>query len=118
VSDLHASRKASSFTESVIRDIESLRTEGVTPTLLQAALDVKRLAGQINVIVHAVGILVSLPYPPDSTLCLDLERLSARPCARQPTRPTAHRVPEPGAPDWGVTGSNSGPDGKVEAKPC
>jgi len=34
----------------------------VTPALLQAALEVKRMAGQINVIVHAVGILVSLPY--------------------------------------------------------
>lgn len=34
----------------------------MTPALLQAALGVKRMAGQINVIVHAVGILVSLPY--------------------------------------------------------
>jgi hypothetical protein len=39
-----------------------LNTEEVTPALLQAALSVKRMAGQINVIVHAVGILVSLAY--------------------------------------------------------
>jgi hypothetical protein len=39
-----------------------LGAEDVTPALLQAALSVKRMAGQINVIVHAVGILVALPY--------------------------------------------------------
>jgi len=42
--------------------MEDLRAEDVTPALLQAALEVKGMAGQINVIVHAVGILVSLPY--------------------------------------------------------
>jgi hypothetical protein len=42
--------------------VEQLEAEDVTPELLQAAIGVKRLAGQINVIVHAVGILVSLPY--------------------------------------------------------
>lgn len=39
-----------------------LQKDGIDDLLLRAALDVKRVAGQINVIVHAVGILVSLPY--------------------------------------------------------
>src|ERR1700738_3688617 len=40
----------------------ALAADDVTPALLQAALAVKRIAGEINVIVHAVGILVALPY--------------------------------------------------------
>ncbi len=44
------------------RAMGELEAEAITPELLQAALSVKRLAGQINVIVHAVGILVSLSY--------------------------------------------------------
>jgi hypothetical protein len=40
----------------------ALRDDGVDATLLRAALYVKRVAGQINVIVHAVGILVALPH--------------------------------------------------------
>lgn len=35
---------------------------GVDPTLLESALVLKQTAGQINVVVHAVGILLSLPY--------------------------------------------------------
>lgn len=34
----------------------------ITPPLLNSAFAIKRLAGQINVIVHAVGIMLSLPY--------------------------------------------------------
>ena len=40
----------------------ALTSDNITPALLQAALGVKRVAGEINVIVHAFGILVSLPY--------------------------------------------------------
>lgn len=39
-----------------------LATQGIDSNLMQAALDVKKMSGQINVVVHAVGILVSLPY--------------------------------------------------------
>jgi hypothetical protein len=39
-----------------------LATQGIDSDLMQAALDVKKMSGQINVVVHAVGILVSLPY--------------------------------------------------------
>jgi hypothetical protein len=39
-----------------------LNVERIDSSVLEAALAVKRVAGQINVIVHAIGILVSLPY--------------------------------------------------------
>lgn len=39
-----------------------VRDDGITDAVMQAALVIKGLAGQINVIVHAVGILISLPY--------------------------------------------------------
>ena len=34
----------------------------ITPSLFNSAIEIKRLAGQINVIVHAVGIMLSLPH--------------------------------------------------------
>lgn len=37
-------------------------TQNITPSLLDSAFVLKRAAGQINVIVHAVGILVALPH--------------------------------------------------------
>ena len=37
--------------------------EGIAEEVLSAALTIKSLAGQINVIVHAIGILVSLLHP-------------------------------------------------------
>jgi hypothetical protein len=36
--------------------------DGITDDVLLAALAIKAMAGQINVVVHALGILVSLPY--------------------------------------------------------
>lgn len=36
--------------------------DGITSEALLAALVIKAMAGQINVIVHALGILLSLPY--------------------------------------------------------
>lgn len=41
---------------------EHLATEDVDAELLGAALIVKRAAGQINVLVHALGILIALPH--------------------------------------------------------
>jgi hypothetical protein len=41
---------------------ELCESEAITPALLDSALLVKRLAGQINVTVHAVGILLALPH--------------------------------------------------------
>ncbi len=40
----------------------ALQADGVTPQVMEAALLVKAAGGQINVIVHTVGILVSLPH--------------------------------------------------------
>lgn len=39
-----------------------LDREGVTPELLDAAVTIKRAAGQINVVIHTIGILLALPY--------------------------------------------------------
>jgi hypothetical protein len=39
-----------------------VKDEGITEDVLQGALVIKKIAGQINVVVHAVGLLVSLPY--------------------------------------------------------
>lgn len=36
--------------------------EGVTDSIIHAALKIKKAAGQINVIIHAAGIVLSLPY--------------------------------------------------------
>ena len=36
--------------------------EGINSVLFRSALSFKQAAGQINVVVHAVGILLSLPY--------------------------------------------------------
>jgi hypothetical protein len=41
---------------------ETLAAHGIDRGLLDAALEMKRVAGQVNVVVHAVGILVSLPH--------------------------------------------------------
>jgi hypothetical protein len=42
--------------------IKRLKAENIDSTLVEAAFEVKRSAKQIDVIVHAVGILVSLPH--------------------------------------------------------
>ncbi len=42
--------------------VERLLKENIDNQLVQAAFKVKRVAAQINVIIHAVGILVSLPH--------------------------------------------------------
>lgn len=39
-----------------------LLAEGIQDTVLFAALKIKEYAGQINVIIHALGILIALPY--------------------------------------------------------
>lgn len=39
-----------------------LEQENVTPELLKAAFTVKKAASQIDVVVHAAGIMVALPY--------------------------------------------------------
>jgi hypothetical protein len=36
--------------------------EGITAEALEAAILIKRMSGQINVLVHAIGIMTALPY--------------------------------------------------------
>lgn len=46
-----------------IEEIDAaLATSGATPELLEAAAAVKRIAGQVNVAIHAIGILLCLPH--------------------------------------------------------
>lgn len=54
--------------ESRLQGIDRARTSslfqtlGIDPTLFDSALVLKQAAGQINVVVHAVGILLALPF--------------------------------------------------------
>lgn len=41
---------------------EFLASEGIHDGVVEAAMKIKRVTGQIDVVIHAVGILVSLPY--------------------------------------------------------
>ncbi len=41
---------------------ERLHADRIDADVLRGALTIKELAGQINVVIHAVGILVSLPH--------------------------------------------------------
>jgi hypothetical protein len=42
--------------------VERATSAGFDPATMAAALDIKAVAGQINVVIHAVGILTALPY--------------------------------------------------------
>jgi len=42
--------------------VSSFSEFGVTPLLLDSAIELKQIAAQINVLIHAVGILLSLPH--------------------------------------------------------
>ncbi|MCA1839507.1 MAG: hypothetical protein LC723_04145 [Actinobacteria bacterium] len=66
----------SAFTSTSLENVQT-RLEGasINEALTQAALTVKAAAGQINVVMHAVGILISLPYvlqPGEEVISLNL----------------------------------------------
>lgn len=42
--------------------IEALNRERVTDAMLSGAVSVKRIAGEVNVAIHALGILLALPH--------------------------------------------------------
>lgn len=42
--------------------LETLVREGVNEEMLAGAIAVKRIAGEVNVAIHALGILLALPY--------------------------------------------------------
>jgi hypothetical protein len=72
----------------------ALVAEGINPSVLKAALEVKRRAGQINVIVHAVGILVSLPHILEPGETVESLSLGAGNTGRQHDLETDRRVAE------------------------
>ena len=74
--------------------IEQLATEGVDAETLAAALFIKKLAGQINVIVHAVGILASLPYILEESEVIESLSLGAGNTGRAHDLETDRRVAE------------------------
>jgi hypothetical protein len=52
-----------------------LQSQGIVPAVLAGALEIKRLAGQVNVAIHALGILLALPAilePGETVLDLSL----------------------------------------------
>lgn len=75
--------------------IQSLLNQSdITPALLHSAFAVKRLAGQINEVVHAVGILIALPnimVPGETVLGVSL---AAGNTGQQFDLVTTHRVAE------------------------
>jgi hypothetical protein len=77
-----------------------LREDGIDELLLRAALDVKRVAGQINVIVHAVGILVSLPYVLEPGEVIQSLSLGAGNTGRSHDLETDRRIAEFKFIDW------------------
>jgi hypothetical protein len=77
-----------------------LREREIDELLLRAALDVKRVAGQINVIVHAVGILVSLPYVLEPGEVIQSLSLGAGNTGRSHDLETDRRIAEFKFIDW------------------
>lgn len=77
-----------------------LREDGIDDFLLRAALDVKRVAGQINVIVHAVGILVALPYVLEPGEVIQSLSLGAGNTGRSHDLETDRRIAEFKFIDW------------------
>ena len=67
---------------------------GLDQSTLEAALLLKRAAGQINVIVHAVGILTSLPYILEPDEVLESLSLGAGNTGRKHDLETDRRVAE------------------------
>jgi hypothetical protein len=45
-----------------VEAIERIENEGVDLTMLKGAFELKKIAGEVNVAIHALGILASLPY--------------------------------------------------------
>lgn len=77
-----------------------LADDGIDESLLLAALLVKRMHGQINVIVHAVGILVSLPHVLESGEMIESLSLGAGNTGRPHDLVTDRRVAEFKFIDW------------------
>lgn len=68
--------------------------EGITEDVLHGALVIKRIAGQINVVVHAVGLLVSLPYILAEDEVVESLSLGAGNTGRSHDLETSHQIAE------------------------
>jgi hypothetical protein len=68
--------------------------DGITSEALLAALAIKAMAGQINVVVHALGFLVSLPYVLDKGELIEGLSLGAGNTGRSHDLETDRRVAE------------------------
>jgi hypothetical protein len=77
-----------------------LDSEGLDVELLDAARQVKRIAGQINVVIHAVGIMVSLPHILESGEIVDSVSLGAGNTGRDHDLETNQRIAEFKFIDW------------------
>ena len=73
---------------------EFLKSEGVDREALAAAAELKRLAGQINVTIHALGILLCLPHILEAGEIVEYVSLGAGNTGRQFDLETNRRVAE------------------------
>src|ERR1039458_9240946 len=71
-----------------------LHREGVDEHLLRAALDIKRLAGEVNVVIHALGILLTLPRILEPGEQIRSTSLGAGTGGRPHDLVTTHRIAE------------------------
>jgi hypothetical protein len=71
-----------------------LRDEGVSTDAFQAALNVKKSVGQINVVIHALGILLALPHVLDPDERVEFLALGAGNTGRAFDLQTDRRVAE------------------------
>ena len=73
---------------------EFLKREGVDGEALAAAAELKRLAGQINVTIHALGVLLCLPHILERGETVEYVSLGAGSTGRQFDLETNRRVAE------------------------
>jgi len=75
--------------------VSSLCSEmNVSPVLLQSAVEIKQAASQISVIIHAVGILISLPYILNDGEKVQSVSLGEGNTGKQFDLETSHRIAE------------------------
>jgi hypothetical protein len=73
---------------------KTLAAAGVTSEVLSAAASLKRLAGQINVAIHAIGILLCLPHILEAGESVEYVSLGAGNTGRQFDLETNRRIAE------------------------
>ena len=74
--------------------------KGINDDFMSSALSIKDLAGQINVIIHAAGILQSLPFILEKNEIVESVSLGAGNTGRKFDLETNHRVAEYKFIDW------------------